>query len=69
MSNYYGCEGKHTEFTCLSKSYADKRFTRSKWCAPCLTRFPACPSCNGSGMAGRADDPQGCGSCNGTGER
>lgn len=38
--NYYGCEGKHTEFTCLSKSYVDKRFTRTKWCAPCLARFP-----------------------------
>lgn len=38
--NYYGCLGKHTEFTCLSHYYHNRRFTRDRWCANCQERYP-----------------------------
>ena len=38
--NYYGCTGKHTEFTCLSHYYHNRRFTRDRWCANCQERYP-----------------------------
>lgn len=41
MSNYYGCDGKHTEFTCLSAYYVGpKRWkTYANWCASCKEKY------------------------------
>ncbi|MFM1964911.1 MAG: hypothetical protein RL134_636 [Actinomycetota bacterium] len=35
----------------------------------CCSGKGTCTACRGTGITGRADDPQGCGVCEGTGER
>lgn len=39
--NYYQCASpRHSEFTCLSAYYHNRRFTRDKWCPNCKDRYP-----------------------------
>jgi hypothetical protein len=41
VANYYNCQSmQHTEFTCLSYYYHNRRFTRDKWCKVCADRYP-----------------------------
>ena len=41
MANYYECYStRHSEHTCLSYYYFNRKFTRDKWCSNCNTRYP-----------------------------
>lgn len=40
IRSYYGCDSpRHTEFTCLTHYYQNRKFTQERWCDSCKTRY------------------------------